>query len=178
MSGGIRTLDDLRNRCHVDDITGCWHWRLSDRVWLPALHSSRSIAVAALFLDGRKPRGDYRTVRSCSCEDCANPAHVVGMSIERFGKHLADTGRLKGSPKRAAACHRNSLPQRALSEEQVAEALASNETAQALARRWGVDETVVGRIRRGQSYRPAPQMAGSSAFTWRPNKTTQEAQCP
>jgi len=53
---GVRTIEDLRLRCVVDEITGCWLWRGAftqgvGAVWLPELGKTRTIRSAAQVSD-------------------------------------------------------------------------------------------------------------------------------
>ncbi|MBI5259801.1 MAG: hypothetical protein HY855_25095 [Burkholderiales bacterium] len=79
---GIHSVDDIKDRCTVDDITGCWVWRgardAKDRpsMWLPALRRTTSLGLAICVLStGFMP--DPGVYWHCVCEtrDCANPAH-------------------------------------------------------------------------------------------------------
>lgn len=126
-SDGVRTLEDIRIRCVIDDLTGCWHWagamsvsktrriKPVSRVWLPeGLGNGRPAIVtaskAAWVLSGRPLPDGWVVWRSkCSSFDCVNPLHArAGRRVE-MGADLAASGRMKGSPDRVAANARNRM---------------------------------------------------------------------
>lgn len=114
--GGIKTLDDLRMRCFIDDMEQdpCWHFRTARggkptrnglilKVWLYG-HGSMSLTRAAWFLDRGKPvEGSLtRVVRRCTSYDCCNPKHLRLTNASRHPQLLADAGRASSAAKRAA----------------------------------------------------------------------------
>ena len=173
---GIRTLDDLRNRCHVDDITGCWHWRGAPRVALPAWRIVTTLPRAArALLDGRLVPSRLYCIVGCSSPDCANPAHIIPCDADRRAQLRRELGRTVTSPRKVASSRRNGSRNRVLTDEQAAEIRVSHETGRALAARYGVSAQTVSKVRRGISS-PLPLIPAASAFSWRPDKTRLEAQ--
>ena len=53
--GGIRSVADLRERCRIDDETGCWHWGLAIVRGVPH--------VAFVDEDGRRRKGTGRALQ-------------------------------------------------------------------------------------------------------------------
>lgn len=170
--GGIRTLDDLRQRCVIEG--ECWIWRGAcnrcsgphpePRFWLPA--QSRVVGVSgAWLLAGKKlPRG-YVVWRVCREPMCLNPEHMRSGTQADRGAWYAQRGLFRGDPHRsltnAVAARRRSV----LTAEQVQQIRESKDTGRALSLLLGVSESVVSRARRGDTHRTA---APSSVFTWRP----------
>ena len=81
---GIRTPDDLKARCWVDEDTGCWHWRGAvdsqgrPSSWAPALRRTASMGVLACLLrTGAGPLPKQYWHCTCITQYCANPEHRV-----------------------------------------------------------------------------------------------------
>ena len=177
---GIRTLDDLRQRCVIDTDTGCWHWRLAlsqgaPRVHLahpclgPGRHVMRGRRAALLLARGRDlPAGHVAYARlCCASDDCVNPAHCQSGSRDAHGRWLHDSGRVKNlitkvRASRAAWAKRG----RKITPELRERILASTESTYALARDIGVSQFAVWAVRKGHAHKP--HLAQASVFTWRP----------
>jgi hypothetical protein len=83
---GILTIEDLRQRCAIDEITGCWVWkggangRKNNRapsIWLPAIQKTTSAGAAICFLTtGRMPNPGEVWHYTCQTGSmCCNPKH-------------------------------------------------------------------------------------------------------
>lgn len=160
--GGIRTVEDLRQRCCIDDDTGCWHWGGATSNGLPIMRipalgrSTTSGAAICMLVTGKTPAPGVFWYRRCQSRDCVNPDHrVIGnksrtMKARKF-KHSAQT-------KAALSLSRRRVP------EEVIEAIrTSDDSPQEAAERHGVHLSYVYRVRRGESRRPVV----SSVFQWR-----------
>lgn len=124
---GVRTLEDIKQRCVIDDETGCWLWRgaMSSRgsrrngvptlrVWMPdGLPGSErptlaTAARAAWLLSGREIQaGHVVWRRNCACSECVNPEHGAASARSTMHSAIAASGRLRGDPVRAAINARN-----------------------------------------------------------------------
>src|SRR5205809_56761 len=96
---GITTVEDLRLRCIVDEITGCWLWKGAtshdkrgkpmQRLWVfdAAADKFRTMSgpMAVLELSNRRGAGVKLGWRTCACETCMNPAHIVGGTRAQWG---------------------------------------------------------------------------------------------
>jgi len=167
---GVRTIEDLRLRCVVDEITGCWLWRGAftqgvGAVWLPELGKTRTIRSAAMFLSGKPIKKGHRIYLKCIHSDCCNPAHCNPMTPAAFGKAQAASDRLKGNPTRLATCIRLGRKNSRLTPELAQEIRESSETGLAIAARLGVSRSVVSKIRTNKAWNVAA-MPGASVFTW------------
>jgi hypothetical protein len=110
--GGIKTLEDLRQRCFIDPC-GCWRWKggfcdAFPRVWVNQAEGGRNAMNgrrASLVLAGIEiPKGHIATARShCEHGDCVNPAHSKSGTKAAVYGAMARTGRLKTAAKQAAA---------------------------------------------------------------------------
>jgi hypothetical protein len=164
--GGIRTIDDIKDRCKVDDITGCWIWagamkNTAPRVWLPGIGAASMPMALQVVLHGTKPTAKRMLIPTCGRVDCANPAHRKwGSKAQMFRGLMAEM-----APEHRA---RMTLGKRSASKvctpQIAADVCASTEPAQQIADRLGVHVTHVYRIKRGDAWQP--QLAASSVFTW------------
>jgi hypothetical protein len=170
------TLEDVRQRCYVDEITGCWHWRGGFSVGVPRIYAvdpatdektatTGMRAVKMLETGKAIPKG--RIVYRCKCraDDCVNPEHLrIGTKSEQ-GAMLRRTKELRGDPLRALI-NRNNAAKRgyvkitpALAEE----IRRSDEIGVALAKRLGISESTVSRYRNG--VRAPLTLATASVFS-------------
>lgn len=165
---GIRSLEDLRIRCVIDDVTECWIYPTVEavdpraRVWLPPdvvnEEKGRTLTIrkAAWILAGKKlPKGHLVYGHVCVRLDCANPEHSRAASRANMGAAQAKSGRMKGDPARAITNRRNFLKQ-ALPMERIAEVkalLSQGLQNKQVAERLDLHPTTVSRIRKGTHVR-------------------------
>lgn len=182
----IRTLEDLRGRCVIDDITGCWIWAGTYRGKLPSVRVcagvggshekslNMSAMRAAWILAGNEVAPGQNVYHSVGCKhncsrSCVNPAHLaVGGASERNraaakrGSH-SDVSRLATLAKFRAA---NMLPAELV--RSVADAIHSDGlTCKQAAEKFGVRFEMAKIIRRGQhAHQRAPVLRGASVFSF------------
>lgn len=154
---GIRTLDDLRQRCVVTD-AGCWLWKgaLSHgkpAVWLPD-HGCRSMPAALSIILTGKPLPKGQTYRAaCGDPMCASPfpGHRHRSTVSRVMRELRPTldaaHRAKIAAAKRAQCAK-------LSHAIAAEIRASSEPNVVLAERYGVHHSRISVIRAGRGWAP------------------------
>jgi len=177
--GGIRTLQDLRDRCHIDDDTGCWIWKLALDRGHPKVHfvapdtGERKCMRgprAAWYLRGGEDIANGRIVFRLACcpnRDCVNPTHVKEGTMKERGTQIRRSGVLRNLPQSIEAATRVARTHRAkLTLEQVREIRSSPETCAELARRFGIAHSQISAIRRGEAWKDIASNA--SVFTWRP----------
>jgi hypothetical protein len=109
--GGIRNLQDMKNRCRIDDETNCWHWLGGKtggkypKVCMKFNGKERAFTgVKTVMLLMGKEVGEGLTVYHYKCNslDCLNPAHLrIGTHKEKWA-HIKEMGYLRGDPARAA----------------------------------------------------------------------------
>lgn len=175
---GIKTLEDLRERCVVDDFTGCWTFQVQHRparrgdwgcnVWLSDQQRSETLQRAGWLLAGR-PMGKGRgwvVWRTCTNLLCCNPAHLRAGPREQMGQWQEQKGTLRGDPKRAAINRRIKIEsgQSKLTHELADWIRESAQTGLAIAHALDVSRTCVSRVRMGQTY--VRTMPASSVFSW------------
>ena len=161
--GGIRTVEDLRQRCRIDPDTGCWHWGLAIVQGYPKVHfvtpegkrvSMRGRRAALYLRRGRDlPKGKMAfPADQCRAVDCVNPAHARFGDRLVHGEYLKRTGKAK-SPRKTAANKAIARAKRAkITSEQAAEIRHSEESTYALARKYGIAQSAIWSIKKGRSW--------------------------
>lgn len=169
---GVHTLEDIRLRCRICDITGCWIWAMAIRDGDPAV----SVAVdgghyvmggrrAALTVQAgtRLPRS-VCAVAMCPNKLCVAPHHTrqgtqaealkaASEMFNSFRSLASQAARVKGAKKR-----------RKLTDEQVQYLRTSGVSLAQASIELGMSEGSLTRARAGKTYAPT----GFSVFTWRP----------
>jgi hypothetical protein len=166
---GIYTLEDLKSRCKVDDMTGCLVWQGSTiksggAVWLPALKQARSVTGAFNFLkpDSRREGGKH-WIASCGNSLCADESHRVIGTLSDAMRAVRPTLTPQHRAKIAATTRKNNGKH---SNELAAYIRSSTESTAALAKFAGLHESTICKIRSGEMW--ASHAVNSSVFTWRP----------
>lgn len=166
---GIRTIEDLRQRCRIDEDTGCWHYGKATRshhapgVRLAALDQEMvSLGTAiAVLLTGKRPRKGIYWHITCTTKHCANPDHRKAgtrrSQMLQAGYKPSALTLAKIAAKRRAESH--------LSEDDINAIRASDQTLEALAERYRISPSHVSRIRLGQAWRQTAAPA-ASVFAW------------
>lgn len=186
--GGIRTLEDLRIRCRVDDETGCWHWGLSLCDGLPKVHVThpalsrpgyimRGRRAALLLARGRDlPPGHLAFARlTCISTDCVNPAHCQSGDRHAHGRYLTQSGRVKGLLSKVKASRAIwDKRGRKITPEVRAHILASTASTYALAKELGLSQFAVWSVRKAGVVH-TQHLAQASVFTWRPVQQERKA---
>lgn len=165
MTRGIRTLEDLKDRCFVDEDTGCWIYRggalkSGEKIWIPQLQQVVGLGVAICFLKtGKLPKTGVVWHSLCMVPWCANPEHRKAGT--RSTQMLA--AGLVRSPMQRMKMSKNRRDLSLLTEAQAQEIRESSETVVALAAKYGVSRGTVSNIRRLMQRRPVA--VGSSVFS-------------
>lgn len=174
---GVRTLDDIRARCDVDDETGCWKWKLacssSARAGsrLPVAWSAEqgrivSVLRLAYELGGKTLHPKWTVWRTCECDLCVNPDHLMGGTKRMWGSWKVRTSRPESLNQVALRIvSRRARSDKKLTEKDAAYIRASDKTGKELAEQFGVSSTSISRVRMMRTW--VPQVPGSSVFNWR-----------
>jgi hypothetical protein len=164
---GVESFKDLKDRCRIDDITGCWVWAQSvylglAKFWYAPARRTMSITNVMRYLMPTQPPQGQHWYAACGNVLCCNPAHRKLGTLSTLMKTVSPTRRSPstvakiGKTKRARSPHYTPEKAKAIRE--------STETSRVLGERYGLSKTMICRIRLGNRW--ADQ--GSSAFTWRP----------
>ena len=152
---GIRTVDDLKDRCRLDEDTGCWLWagglanNLYPSFWYPPLAKPVTAGVGIChLLTGRLPhKGEvWHKRKGCDCH-CVNPYHRKqgnrSTQMKAAGIKRSVLTKVKISRNRAR-----------IPDEVVADVMQSGETLEAVSSRLGLSMSHASNIRRGKQRKP------------------------
>lgn len=156
----MKTLDDIKGRCVVDDITGCWLWKGAitregqARIWQYDFAAQKMAAMpgkkAVWYAINQKPLpSGWLVYGTCNCQTCMNPEHIKDGTAADWGRHMSDSGIHKNSIPRMLASRRTGMKRSVMTPETLREVLASNESGKALARRLGVSMQTISKARNG-----------------------------
>lgn len=174
---GLTTVEDVKQRCIVDDFTGCWHWKGGARsdpkgrripqLWvfdtLRKEFRCMSGPLAILELEGTRTPEMQRGWRVCLCSDCLNPAHILGGTVKEWGNWLRNHGYWKGQPARIAAGRKNARARSDVTPE-IIELAKAAPTGRAAAAALGITESHASKIRLGRIWADGTA-PGASVFT-------------
>jgi len=155
------TLDDIKDRCHIDD-DGHWIWKgaLSEgkwpRIYAPDHTKEGSPMVtqtgrrAVWHVSTGKPiPNSWRVFGTCEVDCCLNPKHMKCGSTQEWGAQVSKAGIHSGSVRRSVAGRQAGRKCSVLTPETYQEIIGSNETGLALAARLGVSKQTVSKARNG-----------------------------
>jgi hypothetical protein len=154
---GVRTVEDIRDRCYVDELTGCWLWRgaTSARgypsLWMPALRRVATLGHAiALLQTGRLPAKGVVWYCTCTTKNCGNPMHrAPGTRADQMRK----AGIVRSPLVRARMAAGRRVDSK-LTEDAVADIRGSTEILRVVAERHGISISHASHIRRGEQRKP------------------------
>lgn len=176
---GITTLDDLKGRCIVDDLTGCWHWqgatvtdrksgKRTQRLWIfDALAGEFRVMsgpMAVVELAGKRAQAETMGWRACRCDDCMNPAHMMSGTKREWGNWVRSHGHWKHNPKRTAANRRINRERSDLDLDTVRKVRAAAGNNIQIGAEFGLDPSHVSMIRLHKIWKESV-VPGASAFT-------------
>jgi hypothetical protein len=152
--GGIRSVDDIKARCWVDEDTGHWHWRGSlvegrPSMWISGLQARCTVGVALCFFStGKRPAKGKVWHHTCSCMECANPEHHKpgNRSSQMLAAHKrrGPLERLKVAKGRRKASR--------LTDDDVIAIRAGNEPLSVIAAQYGISVSYAWALRRGKRW--------------------------
>lgn len=162
-------LDRIRDRCRVDEASGCWHWRQGRGamgypiIGINALARHPLYVHRLVYVIAVGPLSSKRiVVRTCGEQDCVAPEHLVALTpTQAAALEQRRTGRPRGAVL-AIAHLREAGPK--LNRTQVRDIrarLQSGATTQAaLAREFGVNKSLISEIWRNRAWREATPFTG------------------
>lgn len=164
----IASTADLKQRCIVSAITGCWRWQGAMHQGAPAVwtfdrlkgESGRMAVVggprAAALLAGLPLFAGWRAWMACTRRDCVNPLHAMTGTQAAWGKWVAENDRWKNNPTRIRAVKdrwARKFPERVEAARLVR---ASDEPGRTLALRLSLTEQTISKMRMGLHYAEGP----------------------
>lgn len=164
---GIRSIEDLKNRCFVDDDEH-WVWRGAadpdgrPRLWLTALGQTVSMSRAiGTLVEGQRP--DKRTIwrATCGFAECGNPSHrKPGTRSARMKQ-----AKFKQTPLAIAKISTARRAQSVVSDDELHAMRLSGATASEMSERSGLSRSYCSRILAGGA-RASVHAPGASVFSW------------
>ena len=167
---GVLTVDDLKARSKVDPTTRCWNWQGAATKGQPRIWTLDYERIVKRVLPGPKavwniahnePPPRWATIyRSCCNSMCVNPVHMRAGTRDEMFAHIKRAGVWRNG-RRAQAARKGIeemlrrrgvvlLPDEIVREIRLA---PKTMTGRSLAKRFGIHENTVSRIRLGRSYR-------------------------
>lgn len=159
----MRTLEEVRGNCRIDDITGCWLWAGGKygtlaRIYAPDWTSADGAlrpqagrrAVWHIRNPGKKLAPGVMVFGRCNCDLCLNPAHEFVGTRAQHGEMVKKAGRYRNQLKRIVANRKTARKLSTITPEIAAEILASDEGHTEFARRTGTSREIVRRVRSGR----------------------------
>ncbi len=176
---GVRTLDDVRDRCRIDDETGCWVWAMACSGRSPRAHvragvigdkaGVTTVARLSWVLSGRELAPKHHVYRLACCGEplCVNPDHLgagtrAAMSsavLARGGYHTAKLQLVRRAGNLAQA-----LPLETV--QAVQRSIEGGASVAAASREHGVHERTASAIAKGRHIHQRPEVRGASVFSW------------
>ena len=143
-------------QCHITLDGECWQWHGYMQGATPMMnHGGKAANVRRLVLIERGvPMKGYIATYTCGNPACVNPEHTGRSTRAQTNRKIAadmNTATNTLRVKRIADVKRNT--QSKLSLDDVRQIRASDDTQRNLAARFGVTQTTVGRIRRGEMWK-------------------------
>lgn len=148
----IHTIKSLKAKT-IDD-AGCWIWQGYYANKSPNVsHAGQMVSVRRLFLDLLGKTYSPKAFMSASCEDhrCVNPEHI---KIHTHAQHMARLLKQSHkSPTRKANVQKYKRQHEAKINIDIArEIRLSDETGPVLAQRYGINRSLISRIRRNEAW--------------------------
>jgi hypothetical protein len=153
----VRDLEWVRKRVRIDPETGCWEWQgtrnhkgygryhFTDET---GVHTGSAHRLALELRLGRPIRPGLHTLHSCDNPPCCNGGHLREGTVAdnqqdayAKGRHVPARGELNGHAK--------------LSRQDIADiqaALSRGEYQRVIAKRYGVDQAQISRIKNGKAW--------------------------
>jgi hypothetical protein len=157
----MRTIEDVRGACRIDDITGCWVWtgavdRGQPKIYAPdwTAHNGAmktQTGQRAVWHMGNQhaiPKR-WRVYSTCRTVCCLNPEHLKVGSQKEWGRDSARWGFLKDDVRVRVRNRRTGRSRSELTPETYAEVLASSEKGVVIAKRLGISDSTVSKARTG-----------------------------
>ena len=193
---GVTCLQDIKDRCVIDDEAGCWIWSgaktLSRGRKATGLRFSTPVCSVPKSITGKDKHSTMPALRFawllaggelipgqiiyralCAEPNCVNPDHAAQATRRNVGKRVAKSNRLKGDPLRQkvnlASAIKSAMPVDAVRE--IEASYAEGLTQGQVRERHGLGQKAAKAIRIGMHINSSARqlvVPGASVFTWRP----------
>lgn len=154
MNIGFRVLDS------VIEEGDCWIWQgyvtSGRRGGFPAMKFGRNGCVTVrrivVALDGRPALPRQPVMATCGDKRCCNPAHLKVSTMTEVMQKAGKFGALSSFAKRAATAKTKRATMAKLDMTKANEIRASNDSDVVLSAQYGVNRSLIGRIKRGEAW--------------------------
>jgi len=171
--GGIRTLEGLRIRCRMCEESGCWIWGMAMVQGSPKVHitidgvsrGGRGRWAAKSLEAGAFVERGLVVYAACKDRRCVNPAHARVGTQSQAKRAAAKRGAYKTAAKMASFI-RIAAKRRKLTDQDVRDIRASQESTTELMKRYPVSRNHINSVRAGRLRRDLT-MPIASVFAWR-----------
>lgn len=170
--GGIVTLEHVRDRCHIDEDSGCWNWRMGYSrtrtklpvAWIAAEQRTVSVIRWVYTQTRAKKLGKMTVWRTCGNQECVNPDHLIAGSKAAWGKWMIRNERPRRTLTTEALREMRIASGKTVLDMEKAHYIRQSEaTGAELARELGVSAQVVSRVRTGKTW---VKQTASSVWAW------------
>jgi hypothetical protein len=147
-------FDDLLKKT-IDD-AGCAVWMLSCCNGHPAMRAGKKTVLVrrAIYSDlhGEIPSGKIIRM-TCETKNCIHPQHMEMTTYKRLGKQLGALGIMSGPIRSSKIAATKRAKYSKLTHDAVNEIRSSQESGRAMAKKFGVNEKHISRIRLNRCWR-------------------------
>lgn len=155
----IHTAETLEARCKKL-ANGCWEWQGYLQNGTPQVASypggkKKMVSVRKLFrelISGRpEPEGHYSN--TCCNPICVNPSHTIWRGERSHMKHMIKHRKVTPTMIKKLRDYRIRTGKAKIDEQKAAEIRVSTETAPVLSARYGINKSLINKIKRGLAWR-------------------------
>lgn len=148
------TIQEIKDR--TDEVGECWIWKQGTTNGYPQLkvpgRTCKLVRRLVVELDGRPAEVRQPVITTCGDPMCVNPAHLRQSSTSEVGKRTAAAGGWKGKARGSKIAAKKRATGK-LTMEIAREIRMSVESGPVLSARYGVDKSLVNRIKRGHAWK-------------------------
>ena len=151
------TLDHIKSR--TEEVGDCWIWQQGATNGYPQMkvqgRCCKLVRRMVVEIDGRPAEPRQPVVATCGEALCVNPAHLKATSTSDAAKRAAKKGAWQGKARAAkiAKTRRRSNVNKKLDIDKAREIRMSTESGPVLAARYGVNRSLISRIKRGTDWK-------------------------
>ena len=156
------TLEELtlaHIKARTEEVGDCWIWQQGTTNGYPQMkvqgRCCKLVRRMVVEIEGRPAEPRQPVVATCGEALCVNPAHLKATSTSDAAKRAAKKGAWQGKARAAkiAKTRRRSNVNKKLDIYKAREIRMSTESGPVLAARYGVDRSLISRIKRGTDWK-------------------------
>lgn len=150
----MTTLEKIKSRC--EEVADCWIWQgYTTQTGYPMAKIGGKVQLVRRVvceLDGRKPAPRQPVASTCNEKRCCNPEHTFPSTIQAVAKAAAKRGAFSTLSRRAKIAATKRAAGK-LTMDKATEIRLRTEPAHMLAPIYGVDKSLIVRVRAGKAWR-------------------------